>query len=112
RVYDFFASRRNSRLYKSIQEALLQLNHKEFILINAFNPLFLNSPPKNDTIKAFVYQSQDNIRALEIYLQKHGAEAELKAVKNADLSIATSIQLKKDLMELSGKNVEYLPNAA
>lgn len=69
-------------------------------------------PPDDPAIKAVVYQSQDNIRALETYLRKHGNDAEVIAVQNAHLSIATSKQLQKDLTQLSGKKVEYLPNAA
>jgi len=49
---------------------------------------------------------------LEAYLQKHGSEAEITAIQHADLSIATSKQLQKDLTQLSGKKVELLPNAA
>lgn len=112
KIYSFFSSLSDRILYKSIRQALKQIGHREFILINAFNPLYLNTPPKNRFIKAFVYHSQDNIRALEMYLRRHGANAEINAIKNADLSIATSKQLQKDLKELSGKQVEYLPNAA
>jgi glycosyltransferase involved in cell wall biosynthesis len=99
-------------LYKSIKKALKQMGLGDFILINAFNPLYLNHPPNDPALKAYVYQSQDNIRALERYLKKHGAGAEIMAIRNSDLSIATSKQLQKDLTDLSGKKVEYLPNAA
>lgn len=112
RLYDFFSYQSDRVLWKSIHKALAQLDKKEFILLNAFNPLYLNTPTRESNLKAFVYQSQDNIRALEQYLRKHGAAAEITAIKNADLSIATSKQLQKDLTELSGKTVEYLPNAA
>ena len=112
KLYGFFSSMSDRTLWKSIKSAMLQLGHSECILFNAFNPLYLSVPPKDPAIKAVVYQSQDNIRALETYLRKHGNDAEVVAVQNAHLSIATSKQLQKDLTQLSGKKLEYLPNAA
>lgn len=112
KLYDTFSSMTGRILWNSIRSTLHELGHKELILFNAFNPLYLSVPPKDPAIKAVVYQSQDNIRALETYLRKHGNDAEVVAVQQADLSIATSKQLQKDLIELAGKKVEYLPNAA
>ena len=112
KAFDLFSSMTDKVLWKSIKAALEELGQSELILFNAFNPLYLSVPPKDPAIKAVVYQSQDNIRALETYLRKHGNDAEVIAVQNAQLSIATSKQLQKDLTELSGKQVEYLPNAA
>lgn len=111
-IYDRFSTMTDKSLWKTIKNALHELGQEEFILFNAFNPLYLSVPPKDPSIKAAVYQSQDNIRALEAYLRKHGNEAEVIAIQNAHLSIATSKQLQKDLTELSGTQVEYLPNAA
>lgn len=111
-IYDRFSTMTDKNLWKTIKNALRELGQEEFILFNAFNPLYLSVPPKDPSLKAAVYQSQDNIRALEAYLRKHGKEAEVIAIQNAHLSIATSKQLQKDLMELSGRPVEYLPNAA
>lgn len=112
KAFDLISSTTDKILWRSIKSALQELGQSELILFNAFNPLYLSVPPKDPAIKAVVYQSQDNIRALETYLRKHGNEAEVIAVRNADLSIATSKQLQKDLAELSGKRVELLPNAA
>lgn len=112
KTYDFISSQTDRILWKSIKNAVAKIGHSEFILFNAFNPLYLSTPPKDDAIRAIVYQSQDNIRALEDYLRKHGSELEVTAIKNADLSIATSKQLQKDLTMLSAKKVDYLPNAA
>lgn len=111
-MYKYFTKLNDRVLYHSIKKALKQLGQTDFILINAFNPLFLNSPPQDPALKAYIYQSQDNIRALEMYLRKHGPNAEILAIRNSDISIATSKQLQKDLTDLSGVKVEYLPNAA
>ncbi|WP_235954590.1 glycosyltransferase [Cyclobacterium salsum] len=112
KLYRLLAGWNNRRLSKSIQKGLLKLTITDFIFFNSFNPLYLSSLPKRFTPKAFVYQSRDNIRALEPYLRKHGSYLEIEAVKNARLSLATSRLLQKDLEQLSGENVAYFPNAA
>lgn len=111
-VYSILAKWNDRRLMRSITKGLNALNAKECLFFNSFNPLYLTSLPKDFPAKAFIYQSRDNIRALEPYLRKHGAREEIVAVKNAFLSIVTSRQLQADLTELSGMTVDYLPNAA
>ncbi|MEX2567665.1 MAG: glycosyltransferase [Cyclobacteriaceae bacterium] len=112
KLYDFFAKWNDRRLQKSIKKGLNLINAKEFIFFNSFNPLYMSQIDPFLEAKVYVYQSRDNIRALEFYLRKHGAENEIKAIRQADLSLATSKLLQKELMELSGKEVAYFPNAA
>jgi len=112
KLFQYCSSVADKILWKSIKKAVRELGYSELMLFNAFNPLYMSMPPKDTAIKAVVYQSQDNIRALEDYLRKHGNEAEITAIQNAHLSIATSKQLQKDLSLLTGKEVAYLPNAA
>lgn len=111
-MYEKLLSRNNNQLLDCIKKALRQDGHMSCILLNSFNPLYLQELPSDFPAEAFVYQSRDNIRALEPYLQKHGSYLELRCIQNADFSIATSLQLAKDLTELSGVQVEYFPNAA
>jgi glycosyltransferase involved in cell wall biosynthesis len=111
-LYNFFSAWNDRRISRSINKALKELEEKDFIFFNSFNPLYLSKLPKILQPKAFVYQSRDNIRALEPYLRKHGASNEIKAVRNANLSLVTSRTLQKDLTSLSGKEVAYFPNAA
>ncbi|MDO6439319.1 glycosyltransferase [Cyclobacterium sp. 1_MG-2023] len=111
-MYDFFSNWNDKRLANSINRAVKELKEENFIFFNSFNPLYLTKLPNGFKPRAFVYQSRDNIRALEPYLRKHGAGKEIEAVKNADLSLVTSRMLQKDLESLSGKNVAYFPNAA
>lgn len=111
-IYDFLAGWNDRRLAKSIQKGLKKLNSEEFLFFNSFNPLYLSKLPVNFKPRAVVYQSRDNIRALEPYLRKHGAENEIQAIQVADISLATSRQLQKDLQRLSNKQVAYFPNAA
>jgi glycosyltransferase involved in cell wall biosynthesis len=110
RFYNFLASLNDKRLVKSIQKALRTFGYADFIFFNSFNPLYLSAAPDEATV--YVYQSRDNIRALEPYLRKHGTDSEIKAIRKAHLSLATSRQLQRDLTERSGKKVAYFPNAA
>lgn len=112
RIHTFLASWNDRRLLRSIKKGLAKLKAKDWLYFNSFNPMYLTSLPSNFPAKAFIYQSRDNIRALEPYLRKHGARTEIAAVRNALLSIVTSKQLQVDLTELSGVSVDYLPNAA
>lgn len=111
-LYNRLQTRNNEVLARSILKALKELGHKEFVFYNSFNPLYLTTLPAWFKPVAVLYQSRDNIRALEPYLRKHGAAGEITAIQNADVSFATSRQLQRDLTELSGDEVEYLPNAA
>lgn len=111
-LYNYLSKWNDRRLAKSIKKAIQGLGEENFIFFNSFNPLYLSRLPINFKPLSFVYQSRDNIRALEPYLRKHGAGKEIEAVKNANLSLVTSRMLQKDLESLSGKKVAYFPNAA
>lgn len=111
-LYNRLKAFNDKMLARSITEGLEELGFKKFIFFNSFNPLYLTSLPDDFRPELFLYQSRDNIRALEHYLRKHGAAGETEAIQEADFSFATARQLQKDLQEVSGKNVRYLPNAA
>ncbi|MBK7426984.1 MAG: glycosyltransferase [Saprospiraceae bacterium] len=111
-IYENLLRRNNSKLQDCIKKALRQDGHKSCILLNSFNPIYLQELSADFPAEFFVYQSRDNIRALEPYLQKHGSYLEIRCIQNADFSIATSLQLTKDLTAISGKEVQYFPNAA
>ncbi|MFW6348532.1 MAG: group 1 glycosyl transferase, partial [Cyclonatronaceae bacterium] len=77
----------NDRLMaRSIQQGLAELGHDDFIFFNSFNPLYLTSLPAGFRPRLFLYQSRDNLRALEPYLRKHGEAGERQAIRNADFS--------------------------
>lgn len=111
-LYRWLSGINNYLLFQSIKRALKKMGFDQCILFNSFNPLYGYKPPSYFRTKLFIYQSRDNIRALEYYLQKHGADLEVEAIRSADISYATSRQLQKDLSHLSGKDVQFLPNAA
>ena len=111
-IYSFLSHWNDRRLSRCIQKGLAEMKAIDCLFFNSFNPLYLTSIPSRFPASAFIYQSRDNIRALEPYLRKHGASSEISAVRNALLSIVTSRQLQADLTALSGVSVDYLPNAA
>ncbi len=111
-IYRLFASINDHRLAHSINRSLKELGFDQCIFFNSFNPLYLSQPYGKINYQSYIYQSRDNIRWLEPYLRKHGAEAEINAIQQSDMSIATSRQLQKELSLLSGKEVAFVPNAA
>lgn len=111
-LYNRLKAFNDNMLARSITEGLKELGYEKFIFFNSFNPLYLTKKPDDFKPELFLYQSRDNIRALEPYLRRHGAAGEIDAIQEADFSFATARQLQKDLRELSGENVRYLPNAA
>ncbi len=111
-LYRWLSRFNNLILFRAIKKALKNDGHAACILFNSFNPLYGYYKPKNLDIRLFIYQSRDNINALEYYLKKHGSQLEIEAIRAADISYATSKQLQKDLTDRSGKQVEFLPNAA
>ncbi len=112
KAYRFFSNINDNWLANSITLALHSLGFSSCVFFNSFNPLYLSQPSGKLDFQFYIYQSRDNIRGLEPYLRKHGTQAEIIAIQQADLSIATSRQLQKDLSSLSGKEVAYIPNAA
>lgn len=83
---------------------------KRFIYFNSYNPFFGYRLPRNFSSSLFIYQSRDNIKESE-YVKKHGPELELKAAQNAQIRLATSIELVKNLSK-QGYPFTYFPNAA
>lgn len=112
KMYDLLADINQRKLERSILRSLKLMKIDEFILLNSFNPFYFNKKPKYIHPKFFIYQSRDDISQLDPYLVKHGVRLEIKALKNADLNLATSSYLKKLLEQRSGADIKFLPNAA
>ena len=111
-IYAMLSTWNNRSLFRTIHRELRKAGHRSYILFNSFNPLYGYQRPRGMEVALYAYQSRDNLRALEYYLRKHGEQLEIDVIRNADFSLATSRQLRADLMELSGKPVHYFPNAA
>ncbi len=110
-IYDTFSGINNKRFFKTIDKIIEDHKLENYILFNSFNPFYGVKIPKRFKPALFVYQSRDDIRAIKVGV-KHGVKGERQAIKNADLLLVTSTNLKRVLEQDGGKNVRILPNAA
>ena len=109
-LYNVLSKRNNHKFFKTVQRILDDHNIKEYIFFNSFNPFYGVTLTKGINPEIFIYQSRDDLRAVkELH---HGIAGERKAIKNADILMTTSTNLKKVLEADGGKNVHILPNAA
>lgn len=104
-------SRFNERIVSAaLSKLIADFNIKEYIFINSYDPFFLRKLPKDDKVKLSVYQTVDDI-SQEPYTARHGIRLEMEAVKQADITLATSRELVR-LMSKYSENVYCFPNAA
>ncbi len=101
----------NNRFFDCVRKILKDNNISDFIFFNSFNPFYAVKLPKDINPRLFIYQSRDDIRAID-QGARHGVRGERLALKNADVLLATSTNLKKVLEADGGENVHILPNAA
>ncbi len=110
-LYNRLSDFNNRRFFGTVKRILKDHNIDRFIFFNSFNPFYGVKLEKGLEPEVFVYQSRDDIRAIETGA-KHGVKGEREALRNADVLLATSTNLKKVLEDDGGKNVHLLPNAA
>ena len=105
-------SARNQRLFASaIAETCKSWNIQDYTLINIFNPYYGNMLPDAFPPAYKVYYTVDDIKYAP-YLQKHGPRLERAYMKEADMVLATSSQLKEDKEAELQREIKLLPNAA
>ncbi len=109
-LYNVLSKRNNQKFFKTVQRIIDDHNIKDYIFFNSFNPFYGVKLTKNINPRIFIYQSRDDIRAIAGH--EHGVTGERKAIKNADVLMTTSTNLKKVLEADGGENVHILPNAA
>lgn len=109
-VYKLLAKINDKILFMSISDCLEKMKIHEFIFINSFNPLYGKYFPANFKPQVKIYQTVDDI-SQSLYINKHGSRLEEYHIKNSDITLTTSIELKNLKKHLS-KSVNYLPNAA
>jgi glycosyltransferase involved in cell wall biosynthesis len=109
-LYDAFSRINDAALSMAINETCKSFKIEKYIFVNSFNPLF--GRYLNLSVKPLVsiYQSVDDITQSK-YVSKHGPRLEEYAIRNADLTIVTSSELKRLKSGLS-PDVVLLPNAA
>lgn len=108
--YDTLSKVNDGIVHRALTGLMRDYQVKNFVFINSFNPLFgryfsgLHKPLLN------IYHCVDDI-SKSVYVAKHGTRLESEAVRRADLTLVTSMELKR-LKSLESPNVYYLPNAA
>lgn len=109
-LYEMLSRLNDAALSRSLNRLMNVFDIRQYIFINAFNPLFgrylsLSVPPL-----LTVYQCVDDISQAP-YMQKHGPRREHEAIAAADFTIVTSAELKRIKSKVSD-HVFLLPNAA
>ena len=110
-LYDQLLKINNKRFFKTVKQILEDHHIENYIFWNSFCPFYGFEIPKGFDPSYFIYQSRDDLRAID-GLKDHGPKYEIRAAKNADLVITTSSRLHEILEEESEREAYLLPNAA
>jgi teichuronic acid biosynthesis glycosyltransferase TuaH len=110
RTYDALSRMNDGIVFKSIRKTIETYGIKRFIFINSFNPLFGKYFPEEFSPLLTIYHCVDDISKSE-YISRHGTRLESEAVRRADFTLVTSMELKR-LKEADSSRVYYHPNAA
>lgn len=104
RVYDFFQQVNNGIILRAIRKTLRDHDVHNFLYINCYDPFFAGFLPKKMGARMSVYHCIDDI-SQNPYTAKHGLDLENEAVRNADVTLVTSTNLKKLLVQRICKSV-------
>lgn len=106
-----WGSRRNDRLLNRALARLIQEQGiGDYLFLNSFDPFFFRRIEQQRMPALRIYQSRDDI-SQEAYIARHGIRLEREQLDRADLRLATSQELCRNL-STPDKPVELLPNAA
>ena len=110
KVYRSMQRVNDSIVFKVIDKLIREFSVKKFVYVNSFDPLYGNFFPSSFAPALRVYHCVDDIRNSE-YVSRHGTYLEKEIVKKSDLTIVTSMELRR-LKSAETGSVYYLPNAA
>jgi glycosyltransferase involved in cell wall biosynthesis len=110
RLYEFFQRLNNGIILRTIRKVLRDHNVRNFLYINCYDPFFAGFLPKEMGAAMSIYHCIDDITQ-NPYTARHGEDLENEAVRNADLTLVTSTNLKKLKQPFSGRIVTFF-NAA
>lgn len=111
RVYDFFQKINNGIVLRTIGRVLRDHGVERFIFINCYDPFFAGYLPKRFGAALSIYHCIDDITQ-NAYTAKHGADLENEAVRQVDVTFATSTNLQKLKQPYGGDRVLTYFNAA
>lgn len=109
-IYNTLQMINNRIFFFCVAKIIKDFNISSFLYINSFDPFFGNKLPGHIKPALYIYQCRDDI-SQETYTARHGIRLEEEAVKNADLTVTTSLELTR-LKSMISANVCFLPNAA
>jgi teichuronic acid biosynthesis glycosyltransferase TuaH len=93
-VYDRFYKLNENILTATIQKIIRKNDVKEYIFINCFDPYYFRKYPITLLKPLFnIYHCVDDI-GVDTYTIKHGIRLENETIKNADIVMVTSSELK------------------
>jgi teichuronic acid biosynthesis glycosyltransferase TuaH len=106
KLYTMAAGFNNHRLASLVKRILKLKKIDDYIFINSFNPTYLSSLYEFLQPALSVYQSRDAIE--EVY--RNGLGKENECVRNYDMSMATSLQLCRNMGARNNRHIDYFPN--
>ena len=109
-IYNALAKRNEKIVFNTIRQVINDYNVNEFVFFNAFDPYFCRNFPEDINPILKVYQSMDDITQAE-YTSRHGARLEEEIIRNFDITLTTSQELRR-LKSKFSDHVYYHPNAA
>lgn len=109
-IYKFFSRINDRIIYKTFKKIIKDYDIKKLIYINSNDPFYSYSFLNKIDYDVFVYQSFDDISEEE-YTSRHGVRMEIDMVRQADIVITTSEELKR-LRSDHSDNVHCILNAA
>ncbi len=112
KLYDWLSLYNRRLVTEVIQKLIHDFSIRSYVFFNSFLPTYFDVLRPNmlpPLIK--VYRSCDNI-SQEKYIARHGVRLEKQAAKEADLVLASSFMLQKNLELVSNRIVHRVANAA
>lgn len=109
-IYEGFSAFNDRILFRTIKRMLKDYKITDFIFINSFNPFYARVWPSFFKPSLYIYHTVDDISHSR-YVQKHGPRLENQEIRRADVTFATSTELKRLKSDLTD-HIYYLPNAA
>jgi teichuronic acid biosynthesis glycosyltransferase TuaH len=109
-LYERLSAFNDKILFRALKRLINDYQVKDFIFINSFNPFYARKWPSFFKPSLYIYHTVDDISHSK-YIHKHGPRLETQAIRDADMTFTTSIELKRLKASLTD-NIYYLPNAA
>ena len=109
-LYDRLARWNDQIVFNTLRRVIKDFNLKKYIYFNAFDPYFCIDFPRDIQPVKKIYQSMDDLTQVS-YTARHGTRLEEKIIRNFDITLTTSQELRRLKSKLSD-HVYFHPNAA